>query len=150
MIPLVPILWTINSSTLWLCTAQVYSGFALAGFNLCAGLFIWDAAPQENRTRYITLFAALSALGSTLGALIGGNIGPHLPQISGSYFLTIFLLSGVLRLIVVIALFRHISEVRDVPRIKTTELLFAGLRPAALHHWWRKISNGKYKKNNPR
>jgi MFS family permease len=150
MIPLVPILWTINSSTLWLCTAQVYSGFALAGFNLCAGLFIWDAAPQENRTRYITLFAALSALGSTQGALIGGNIGPHLPQISGSYFLTIFLLSGVLRLIVVIALFRHISEVRDVPRIKTTELLFAGLRPAALHHWWRKISNGKYKKNNPR
>jgi len=40
MIPFVPMLWTINSSTLWLCAAQVYSGFALAGFNLCAGLFI--------------------------------------------------------------------------------------------------------------
>ena len=64
MIPFIPILWLVNTSVWWFCAAQVYSGFAWAGFNLCAGLFIWDAAPQENRSRYITLFAALGAFGS--------------------------------------------------------------------------------------
>jgi len=87
----VSLLWLVNSSVIWLLATQVYSGFAWAGFNLCAGIFIWDAAPQENRSRYIALFGALSALGITIGSLIGGNLGPYLPKISGSYFLTLFL-----------------------------------------------------------
>jgi len=137
MVIFVSVLWMVNSSVVWLCATQVYSGFAWAGFNLCAGLFIWDAAPQENRTRYIALFAGLSALGLTLGSLIGGDAGPYLPKISGSYYLSIFLLSGIVKLIVVAGLFRHISEVRSVQAIKTTELLFGGLRPSALVNWWR-------------
>ena len=143
MIPFIPILWLVNTSVWWFCAAQVYSGFAWAGFNLCAGLFIWDAAPQENRSRYITLFAALGAFGSTLGAIIGGNLGPHLPPISGSYFLTLFLLSGILRLVVALILFRRISEVREVQPVKITELLFGGLRPRSLANSWRKISERK-------
>jgi MFS family permease len=141
MIPFITMLWLVNSSVIWICTVQVYSGFAWAGFNLCAGLFIWDAAPQENRTRYITLFGALGALGATAGALIGGNLGPHLPKISGSYFLTLFLASGILRLLVVFGLFRRISEVRDVPPVKATEILFGGLRPAAIAGWWRRTAH---------
>jgi len=66
MLPFISMLWLVNSGVVWLCATQVYSGFAWAGFNLCAGLFIWDAAPQENRTRYITLFSALGALGLPL------------------------------------------------------------------------------------
>jgi MFS family permease len=139
MIPFITLLWLVNSSVLWLCVTQLYSGFAWAGFNLCAGLFIWDAAPQENRIRYITIFGALGALGATVGALIGGNLGPHLPKISGSYFLTLFLVSGILRLIIVLGLFRHIDEVRDVEPVKATELLFGDLRPAAIANWWRRI-----------
>jgi len=128
MIPLVSLLWLVNTSVIWLCTLQVYAGFAWAGFNLCVGLFIWDAAPQENRTRFISLFGAMNALGITLGALIGGNLAPHLPKISGSYFLTLFLIAGIVKLLVVLGLFRRISEVRDVPPVKTVELLFSGLR----------------------
>ena len=141
MVPFVSLLWLVNSSVAWLCAVQVYSGFAWAGFNLCAGMFIWDAAPQENRTRYIALFGALNALGITLGALIGGNLGPYLPKISGSYFLTLFLVAGIAKLIVVLGLFRRISEVRNVPTIKATELLFGDLNPAALITWWREISD---------
>jgi len=139
MVPFVSLLWLINSSVVWLCATQVYSGFAWAGFNLCAGLFIWDAAPRENRTRYIALFVGLGAVGLTLGSLIGGDLGPYLPKISGSYFLSIFLLSGIVRLVVVAGLFRRTSEVRNVQTVRTTELLFGGLRPAALATWWRKI-----------
>ena len=128
MIPLVSVLWLVNTSVIWLCTLQVYAGFAWAGFNLCVGLFIWDAAPQENRTRFISLFGAMNALGITLGALIGGNLAPHLPKISGSYFLTLFLIAGIVKFLVVVGLFRRISEVRDVPPVKTVELLLGGLK----------------------
>ena len=101
--------------------------------------FYLGCRSQENRTRYITLFGALGALGFTLGALIGGDLGPHLPQIKGSYFLTLFLLSGILRLIAVLGLFRRISEVRSVPPTKTAEILLGDLRPSSIVNSWRKI-----------
>ena len=137
MIPFVSFLWLVSPNVIWLCSVQIYSGFVWAGFNLCIGLFIWDAAPQDNRSRFIALFGGLSALGITLGALIGGNLGPHLPEISGSYFLTLFLIAGVVKLLVVLGLFRRISEVRNVPSIKTPELLFGGLKSRTAK-WLRK------------
>jgi MFS family permease len=140
MIPFCSLLWLVNSSLLWLCAVQIFTGFAWAGFNLCSGMFIWDAAPQDNRTRFIALFGALGALGITFGSVIGGNVGPHLPKISGSYFLTLFLLAGIVKLIVVLALFRRIYEVRNVQKVKTTELLFGDFQSGAVVKWRRKIS----------
>jgi MFS family permease len=137
MIPFVSFLWLVSPNVVWLCSVQIYSGFVWAGFNLCIGLFIWDAAPQDNRSRFIALFGGLNALGITLGALIGGNLGPHLPEISGSYFLTLFLIAGVVKLLVVLGLFRRISEVRYVPSTKTSELLFGGLKSMTAK-WLRK------------
>ena len=130
-------LWLVNSGVAWFCLVQVFSGFAWAGYNLCAGLFIFDAAPQENRARYIALFGALGAMGATVGSLLGGNLGPHLFRIDGSYYLTLFLLSGVVRLVVVILLFKKIFEVREVIPVKTSEMLFGGLRPANIASWWK-------------
>lgn len=132
MIPFVSFLWLASPNVVWLSAVQVYSGFAWAGFNLCIGLFIWDAAPQDNRIRFVALFGALNALGITLGSLIGGNLGPHLPEISGSYFLTLFLLAGAIKLLVVLGLFRRISEVRNLPSVKTSELLFRDFKSRIL------------------
>ncbi len=137
MIPFVPVLWLVNSSVEWMSVVMLFSGFVWAGFNLCAGLFIYDAAPQENRTRYIALFGALGAIGSTVGSLIGGNLGPHLIKINGSFYLSLFLLSGLMRLIVVIVFFRKIEEVRDIVPVKALEMLFGGLRPRNLANWWQ-------------
>ena len=92
----------------------------------------------KNRTRYIALYGALGALGVTAGSLIGGNLGPHLPKISGSYFLTLFLIAGITKLLVVLGLFRNISEVRSVPPVKVIELLFGDLRSNAVVRWWRR------------
>jgi hypothetical protein len=66
-------------------------------------------------------------------------LGPHLPTISGSYFRTLFLLAGILKLAVVLGLFRRIYEVRRVQSVKTSELLFGDLRPASIAKTWRKI-----------
>jgi len=139
MIPFVSFLWLVSPNVVWLCSVQLFSGFAWAGFNLCIGMFIWDAAPQDNRTRFIALFGALNAFGITLGSLLGGILGPHLPDIAGNYFLTLFLFAGLIKLIVVLGLFRRISEVRNVQPIKTTELLFGDLPHSDLADWWKRI-----------
>jgi MFS family permease len=78
---------------------------------------------MENRTRYIALANALAFLGISLGSLAGGLIAPYLPLIKGSYFLSIFLVSGISRLLVVALFFPRISEVRDVKAVSIREMI---------------------------
>jgi MFS family permease len=145
-------MWLVSSNIYWLILAQILSGFAWSGFQLSSNIFIYDASPQENRTRYIALNNALLFLGISIGSLAGGFIAPHLPLIKGSYFLSIFLLSGLARSVVVLLFLPHISEVRDVPPVSTRELLqprfqFSGLKNRLnsigkhISHWWQ----GKWK-----
>ena len=154
MVPFVPLLWLLNSSVYWIFFCHAFSGFAWAGFNLCMGLFVYDASPQENRTRYIAIFGTFGSIGATLGSLIGGTIGPYLPLIKGSYFLTLFLISGIARLLVVSLLLRRVSEVRDVPPIKASELLFNGFRTSSLAEhlkaFCKRIKDAIFKNSNRR
>ncbi len=123
MIPFVPLLWLVSRAVWWLILAQIFSGFAWAGFQLSSNIFIYDASPRENRTRFIALYNALVFMGVSIGSLIGGLVAQYLPLIKGSYFLSIFLLSGVSRLLVIALLLPRISEVRDVKPVPIKELL---------------------------
>jgi MFS family permease len=124
-VPFVPIGWALNHSLWWLIIMQIFSGFAWAGFQLSSGVFIFDAAPARNRTRYIAVYNSLIFLGVSMGSLTGGMLTPLLPPFMGSYFLSIFLVSGVARLAVALFFLRRIKEVRKVPRIEARELLFS-------------------------
>jgi MFS family permease len=124
-VPFVPIGWALNHSLWWLTIMQVFSGFAWAGFQLSSGVFVFDAVPPENRTRYIALYNSLTFLGVSLGSLIGGIVAPLLPPFMGSYFLSIFLVSGAGRLAVALFFLPRIKEVRKVPQIEARELLFS-------------------------
>jgi MFS family permease len=124
-VPFVPIGWALNHSLWWLIIMQIFSGFAWAGFQLSSGVFIFDAAPPQNRTRYIALYNSLMFLGVSLGSLTGGIVAPLLPPFMGSYFLSIFLVSGVGRLAVALFFLPRIKETRKVPQIQAKELLFS-------------------------
>jgi MFS family permease len=149
MIPFVPIMWLVSGNVYWIILVQILAGFAWSGFQLSSNIFIYDASPQENRTRYIALNNALLFLGISIGSLTGGLIAPHLPLIKGSYFLSIFLLSGLSRLLVVFLFLPRVSEVRDVPPISIKELLlpgfhsswlkyFGGFTTERISRWWKK------------
>jgi len=140
LVPLVPIAWLISGNIYWIILVQVFSGFAWAGFGLASTIFIFDASPQNDRTRYIALFNAMSFGGVFLGALVGGMVTPLLPQIKHSQFLTIFLISGVARMMVGIILLPRISEARNVPEISTRRLLFEGLGLTKIRGLQRYIS----------
>ena len=124
-VPFVPIGWALSHSLWWLIGMQLFSGFAWAGFQLASGVFIFDAAPQHNRTRYIALYNFLIFLGVSVGSLTGGIVAPLLPPFKGSHLLSIFLVSGVARLAVALFFLRRIKEVRKVPQIEAGELLFS-------------------------
>ena len=125
-IPLLPILWLVSKSPYYLCGVQVLSGFAWAGCNLAVSLFLYVATRAENRTRYIALNNVLMFSGVSLGALLGGILAPHVPLILMNNLLTIFLISGVARILVVLIFLPRISEVRPVAEASVSEILFGG------------------------
>jgi MFS family permease len=131
-VPFVPLGWALSHNFWWLIVVQVFSGFAWAGFQLSSGIFIFDATPPQNRTRYIALYNSLIFLGVSVGSLTGGIVAPLLPPFMGSYFLSIFIVSGLARLAVALFFLPRIKEVRKVPQVKAGELLFSDFQPGWL------------------
>ena len=125
LVPFVPLGWVLSHSLWWLIVIQIFSGFAWAGFHLSSGVFILDAAPPQNRTRYIALYNSLLFLGVSIGSLTGGIVAPLLPSFMGSHLLSIFIVSGVARISVVLFFLPRIKEVRRVSQVEARELLFS-------------------------
>ncbi len=130
LIPLNPVLWLGGIGLPYLIAIQVFSGFSWSGFNLSSVNFLYEAAAPERRTRAIAVYNALSCLAICTGALLGGLIVPHLPEISGHEFLALFLLSGLLRGVVVATLLPRTEKTSDVAGQSIT--LFPRL--AAVHN----------------
>ncbi|HEX9976659.1 MAG TPA: MFS transporter, partial [Dehalococcoidales bacterium] len=129
LIPLLPLLWLASRQVYYLALVETLAGFAWAGFNLAYMNFIYDAAPPEKRTQHIALFNAMNGTAICLGALLGGFIAPHLPAVLGYNLLTLFLISGVLRALVVAIFLRRVSEVRRVSKTGIISLLFSRHSP---------------------
>lgn len=126
-----PLLWIVNHSPLYLIFVQILAGFSWAGFNLCAANFIYDAVTPQKRVRCFAYFNALNGLAVCLGALSGGYLVNVLPKLLGYNILTLFLISGFLRFIVVFLFFNKIKEVRISEKMSNKDLFFtvAGLKP---------------------
>ncbi len=147
LVPFVPVAWVVSQNLVWLIIAQIFSGFVWAGFQLASSLFIYDASPQDNRTRYIAVYNALSFLGFSAGSLAGGLVLPLLPQINGSSYLSIFVLSGIVRMIIVLLFVLQLKEVRQVPSFSTSDLFLDDVNPSKLKSLGRKITKnmGRFK-----
>ena len=130
LIGIVPLLWILDRHPVYLIFAQIFSGFVWAGYTLCAGNFIYDAVTAQKRTRCIAYFNFCNGIAICLGAFCGGFILGRLPKIFGYQFLTLCLISGILRLLVGIFFPPFIKEVRTVKNIKAKELFLSvvGLR----------------------
>ncbi len=122
LIGIVPLLWILNRDPAFLFFAQVFSGVAWAGFNLCASNFIFDAATPEKRTRCIAYFNLINGLALCAGSLLGGFLLFILPPLLGYKILTLFLISAVLRLVVAAIGPLFLREVRPVENISNTDL----------------------------
>jgi MFS family permease len=111
-IPLVPLFWLASHNALYLILIQLFSGICWAGFELCSSNFIYEAAPQGKRLKYIAYYKALSTLFMAVGALAGAYLLGIVRPVLGYNILALFVLSGVLRLAVTMIMFPRIREVR--------------------------------------
>jgi len=123
LVPLVPILWMFNDNIFYLIAVNAVSGFAWSGFGLAGVNFAYDASEPDNRTKYLAIFGAIDGLACCLGALLGGYIAPQLPVIFSYQLRTLFLVSGVLRGLVVLLFLRQIKEVRNVSSVSSWQLI---------------------------
>jgi MFS family permease len=124
MMPIIPLLWLLNANPFYIMGAQVYSGIVWSGFTLATTNFLYDASDSENRAKYIAVFNATNGVGACVGALVGGSIALYVPVIFNFNLQTMFLISGIMRGVVVLLLLRLIIEVRQVPRKKALQVLF--------------------------
>lgn len=131
IIAIIPLLWIVSRNPFFLVFAQIVSGFAWAGFNLCATNYIYDAVAPEKRVRYISYFNVLNGLSLSAGALAGGLLVAYLPPLMGYKILTLFAVSSALRLIVCAAVPFSLREVRSVQSVNSRDLFFSmiGFRP---------------------
>jgi MFS family permease len=102
--------------------------------------FIFDAVTPAKRARCVAYLTLFNCLGIFAGALVGAYVSRIAPQSLHSDAITvlffsplqfIFLLSGLLRFVVVFLFMATIKEVRDVkePRLKDMFLRFTNIRP---------------------
>ena len=139
LIPICPMLWLVSSDVFYLFCVQLFSGTIWSGFNLSFGNFIFDAVEPRKRARYFAYFNLFANSGILIGSVLGGLISEYLPKhiiIAGysiefiSHWTFLFLISGLIRIPVVILFVNKVKEVRKVVTVSNTEiaLYLLGLR----------------------
>jgi len=124
--PLVPILWIISNDIVFLTFAMLFSGIVWAGLELCAPNFVYEAAAEGRGMKYVSYYKGLSSIAMAIGMLVGGYLATHVFTIMNYKILTLFLVSGLVSMIVVVSLLPRLSEVRP------------------LAHWRHKTSKSKW------
>ncbi len=137
-----PWMWLLSDHIAFLMFIQIYSGFFWSGFNLAAANFVFDAVTPTKRARCIAYQAIINGILVSVSSLLGGVLAMHMPDavtqllsalVPSSPFLALFLLSGVLRAMVMVFLYPAFKEVRTVQRIRGHELL---VRVTTLRPLW--------------
>ncbi|MCS7151693.1 MAG: MFS transporter [Endomicrobia bacterium] len=132
LICFLPILWIFSKNLIYLILINIFGGYVWAGFNLAVVNFIFDAASQKVRTRCVSYFNFTNGMFIFLGTLLSGWLATHIPSlINSSKLLTLFFISGISRLIIVLYFRSKFYEVRNVEHIDSKEFLFTvlGVKP---------------------
>ena len=141
IIPVLPILWTLSTNTWYLIVTQALSGFCWAGFSLSAGNFLYDIIQPGRRLTYMAVHNVLASLGVFAGAILGGILGAAMPEgiaLFGfdwhwaSPLYGLFIISTIVRLLVVATFIPRLKEVRAVRTISFGQVIFRVTRVNAL------------------
>jgi MFS family permease len=113
IIPFLPFFWIIYTNPLYIFLGiQIFSGIGWTAFNLAASNFIYDNIPTKRRGKYIAIYNSLIGLAIIGGGLLGSSLISFIEISFMNPYHFIFLLSGILRLLVVLLLLGKIKEVR--------------------------------------
>jgi MFS family permease len=134
-LPAIPVLWLFSHNVAYLIAIQIFGGFFWAGFNMSASNFLYDAVTPEKRIRCIAYYNVVNGLAIFLGAASGGLLAKTLPPIFGSRLLSLFALSGLIRLIVspVCSTIREVRQVKHVSNLELFYSIMTARSPASIY-----------------
>ncbi len=126
LIPLAPILWLVSTNIWWIVLINFYAGIVWGGFELASANFLFDSIRPTKRARVFAYHDTLHGILLFTGAMLGGFFSIRVPILWNlpSNLLTIFLISGLLRLLIAIIFIPRFKEVREVEHVTGIELLF--------------------------
>lgn len=132
-IPVLPALWLLSTSYLYILAIQAISGLLWAGFTLSASNFVFDLTPASRRATLMAVHNVLAAAAVFLGAVLGGWLGSRLPTSMVLFgdpvnWLTplygVFALSALARLVVAAIFLPRLKEVRRARPMSMSGLIF--------------------------
>ena len=130
IIPFLPILWIFFDTPLGLILGpQLLGGIGWTSFNLAASNFIYDNIAGKMRGTYIAFYNFILGISILIGGIAGGFIITYVPIIFMNRFHFIFLISGIVRIVIVILMLPMIKEVRV-----TTKPVF-NLKNLSIYKW---------------
>jgi MFS family permease len=132
MMPIVPVLWLVSPAGWYLMLVQVFSGMVWSGFNLSMANYLYDIRPHQ--TNFAT-YAALQAGVTAVAVFVGGIVGGYLAALSawftdwfeldiGSSLFIVFVISGIMRAVVVAWFIPRAEEPRIRNRPQFLKLVF--------------------------
>ena len=77
MVVPMPVLWLVSDDLAYLVLLQVAGGVAWATFELATFLHWFEAIPQVDRTKTLTLYNVMNAVAIVSGSLVGGYLLQH-------------------------------------------------------------------------
>ncbi len=112
-IPLIPFLWLVSSNVVYLVAIQLFSGLVWAGFDVCSRSLVCKTIAPEKLSSYMIHQHTLVNFFRGLGALVSVIILHFEIPVLGYTIFGLFLLSGVVRLIVVFGMLPKGKETRE-------------------------------------
>ncbi len=119
-VPIVPLLWLVSDSHLYLMGVQCVSGIFWAGFTLSTGNLLYELVPPVRRAGYTAFHNIMVAASVFCGALFSSlfmHLGAPRSTLLGdpahiSILLNLFMFSSAVRLIIYLLLLRRIRDLR--------------------------------------
>ena len=118
LLPFAALAWVFVTDWRVLVVLQLISGFLVSGINLTTMNFIFDSEKPERMAKSVAYFTALNTGFAFLGAVAGGTLADLLQNGDWRWGLlgpltTVFLVTAVLRTVVIGGFARGFREVRD-------------------------------------
>jgi hypothetical protein len=104
IIPAIPVCWLFCSHIGYLAFVQVLSGTCWGAFDLCNQSYLYKVAPPDKKLRYIVYTRCLMLLSTAIGGLVGAYMVNGIFLTFGSRLLSVFMVSGFFRAVVVMYL----------------------------------------------
>ncbi|MDP2628859.1 MAG: MFS transporter [Nanoarchaeota archaeon] len=116
-IPVLPLLWIFKSSPLYLVfVPSLIGGIVWAGFNLSVANYIYDNVQASRRSFAVSYSNVLYGVGVFLGSGLGAILIKYANVSFIEPLFAIFIISAILRAVVVFVFIRKLREVRKIKR----------------------------------